>query len=147
MKRWNLHRRWGKHLCPEGTVPDGRDAVRIHFQERPWDLVVAIGYTLVMASVLLLSDIGNLLAILLVLFLPGYVLVAALFPTNEKLDWIERIALSVGLSIAVVPLLGILLNFTLWGIRFAPIVATITLFTVGVGYAAYRRRIQLPPNQ
>src|SRR2546425_209806 len=43
--------------------PSGRDAVRIHFQERPLDLVVAIGYTLVMASGLLLSDIGNLLSL------------------------------------------------------------------------------------
>src|SRR5439155_11679809 len=49
-----------------------------------------------------------------------------------------------GLSIAVVPLLGLLLNFTPWGIRFAPIVATIALFTVGVGYGAYRRRMREP---
>ena len=118
--------------------------MRIHLQERPWDLVVAIGYTLVMASVLLLSDIGNLLAIILVLFLPGYVLVAALFPSNRELDWIERIALSFGLSIAVVPLLGLLLNFTPWGIRFAPIVATIAAFTILIGLAAWWRRMRLP---
>src|SRR5438445_9531565 len=121
--------------------------MRIHFRERPWDLVVAVVYTLVMASVLLVSDVGNLLAILLVLFAPGYVLVAALFPSNRELDWIERIALSFGLSIAVVPLLGLLLNFTPWGIRFAPVVVTITLFSIGVGYAAYWRRMRLPPDQ
>lgn len=134
----------GKPLCQEGTWPAGRDAVRIHFQERPWDLVVAIGYTLIMSTVLLGSDVGNLLAILLVLFVPGYVLVAALFPSNKELDWIERIALSFGLSIAVVPLLGLLLNFTPWGIRFAPIVATIATFTILVGLAAWWRRMRLP---
>src|SRR5207249_10529058 len=88
----------------------------------------------------------------LLLFAPGHVLVAALFPGSidlEKpgIDWIERIALSFGLSIVVVPLLGLLLNFTPFGIRFAPIVATIALFTLGVGYAAMRRRMWLPPNQ
>src|SRR2546425_7106395 len=96
-----------------------------------------------MASGLLLSDIGNLLALLLVLFVPGYILVAALFPSNKELDWIERIALSFGLSIAVVPLLGLLLNFTPWGIRFAPIVATIAAFTILVGLAAWWRRMRL----
>ncbi len=126
--------------------------MRLHFQEKPWDLYAAIGYAVVMSVALLGLNVGNLLAVLLVLFVPGYVLVAALFPgsfTPEKseMDWIERIALSFGLSIAVVPLLGLLLNFTPWGIRFAPIVATITLFTVGVGYAAYWRRMRLPPEQ
>ncbi len=126
--------------------------MRLHFQEKPWDLIVAVGYTAIMAAVLLLLGIGDILAILLVLFVPGYVLVAALFPGataegNPEIDWIERIALSFGLSIAVVPLLGLLLNFTPWGIRFAPIVATITLFTVGVGYAAYWRRMRLPPDR
>src|SRR5438445_1235429 len=126
--------------------------MRLHFREKPLDLCGAVGYTVVMAVVLLALNVGNLLAIFLVLFVPGYVLVAALFPgslTPEKteIDWIERIALSFGLSIAVVPFLGLLLNFTPWGIRFAPIVITIALFTIGVGYAAYWRRMRLTPEQ
>ncbi len=121
--------------------------MRLHFQEKPWDLYAAVGYTVVMAAVLLALNVGNVLAILVVLFVPGYVLVAALFPRNTEIDWIERIALSFGLSIAVVPLLGLLLNFTPWGIRFAPIVATILVFTVGVGYAAYWRRMREPPDR
>src|SRR3989454_7523001 len=99
-----------------------------------------------MASALLASDVGNLLAILLVLFVPGYVVVGALFPSNKELDWIERIALSFGLSIAVVPLLGLLLNFTPWGIRFAPIIATVASFTVLVGLTAWWRRMRLPES-
>ena len=78
---------------------------------------------------------------------PGYVLVAALFPKNTEIDWIERITLSFALSIAVVPLLALLLNFTPWGIRFAPIVVLITAFTIGVGCAAHWRRMRLPPDQ
>lgn len=126
--------------------------MRLHFQETPWDLYAAVGYTVVMAGVLLGLGVGDLLAILLVLFIPGYVLVAALFPGaivegKPEIDWIERIALSFGLSIAVVPLLGLLLNFTPWGIRFVPIVVTIALFTIGVGYAAYWRRMRLPAER
>src|SRR2546427_4718295 len=110
-----------------------------------------MGYTVATSGVVLALNVGNLAAILLVLFIPGYVLVAALFPGTiarvPEIDWVERIALSLGLSVAVVPLLGFLLNFTPFGIRFAPIVATITLFTVGAGYAAYRRRMNLPPER
>src|SRR5207249_6787229 len=89
-----------------------------------------------MSAVLLTMTNGNFLAILLVLFVPGYVLVATLFPKNTEIDWIERITLSCGLSIAVVPLLGFLLNLTPFSLRFVPIVGTIALFSVGEGYTA-----------
>jgi len=121
--------------------------VRIHFQQRPWDLYILIGYTLGMSFVLLVAEVGNFAAILLVLFVPGYAIVAALFPGKREIDWIERIALSVGLSIAVVPLLGLLLNFSPWGIRFAPIVVTIAAFTTPVGLLAFWRRNRLPEDE
>ena len=120
--------------------------MRLHLQEKPWDIVVSVGYTVVMAAVLLGLGVGNFFAILLVLFFPGYTVVASLFPNNE-IDWIERIALSLGLSIAVGPLLGLLLNFTPFGVSFAPNVATIALFTAGMGCAAYWRRMRLPPDR
>ena len=67
-----------------------------------------------------------------VLFLPGYVTVEALFPKGRDLDGIERFALSVGLSLALVPLVGLLLNYTPWGIRLTPIVISLTLLTLGL---------------
>ncbi|MBN1814156.1 MAG: DUF1616 domain-containing protein [Anaerolineae bacterium] len=44
------------------------------------------------------------LGLLFVLFVPGYALQAVLFPRAADLDGPERLALSFGLSIAVVPL-------------------------------------------
>jgi uncharacterized membrane protein len=120
--------------------------MRLQFQEKPWDLYAAVGYTVVMTVVLLALRVGNFLAILLVLFVPGYILVAALFPKKTVIDWIERVALSLGLSFAVVPLFGLLLSLTPWGVRSEPIMGTILVFTIGVGYAAYWRRIREPPS-
>ena len=60
-----------------------------------------------------------ILGIPIVLFIPGYLLVSVLFPgkkTEKGLDVVEKIALSLGVSIAIVPLLGIVLNYTPWGI-------------------------------
>jgi len=120
--------------------------VRFHFQERPWDLYGAVGYSIVIALTLLAVGVGNLAAIFLVLFTPGYALVAALFPSGKEIDWVERVALSVGLSIAVVPLLGLVLNFTPFGIRFPSVVATVVAFTCLLGLVAYFRRMRLPPT-
>ena len=67
-----------------------------------------------------------------VLFLPGYVTVQALFPEGQELDKIERFALTIGLSLAITPLIGLLLNYTPWGIRLDPIVVALSLFTLGL---------------
>ena len=72
--------------------------------------------------------VRNGLGIIFVLFLPGYAFIKALFPktvpiktSSENLDKIERIALSLGMSLALVPIVGLILNYTPWGIRLAPI--------------------------
>ena len=87
------------------------------------------------------------IGLLMVLFVPGYVLIAALFPRAGDLDGIERIALSFGLSIAVVPLIGLGLNYTPWGIRLIPVVISISAFTLLMAAAAYWRRKSLPPEE
>jgi len=56
----------------------------------------------------------------LVLFLPGFSLIKLLSNT-KKFDIVELIALSVGLSLPIVGLIGLLLNYTPWGIRVIPI--------------------------
>ena len=52
------------------------------------------------------------LGFFLMLFLPGYSLIAMLFPRRNDLDEIERIGLSFGLSIAIITLLSLALNYT-----------------------------------
>ena len=87
------------------------------------------------------------LGLLMVLFVPGYTLIAALFPKMKDLDGIERVALSFGLSIAVVPLIGLGLNYTPWGIRLTPVVVSLAIFTLAMAGAAYLRRKSLPEEE
>ena len=63
-----------------------------------------------------------------VLFLPGYTLLAVLFPKKDDLDGTERVALSIGLSICIVVFIGLGLNFTPWGIRLGPILMAMAAF-------------------
>jgi hypothetical protein len=78
-----------------------------------------------------------------VLFIPGYATVELLFPKSGELDEIERLALSVGLSLVLVMLVGFLLNYTPWGIRLVPIVISLTILTVGLAIAAFWRQFAI----
>ncbi len=79
-----------------------------------------------------------------VLFFPGYTLICALFPGKRDLDGIERTALSIGLSLAVVPLIGLALNYTPFGIRLHPTVVSLFLFTLLMSILSTYRRDKLP---
>jgi len=76
-----------------------------------------------------------------VLLLPGYNFIKALFPTRE-LDNIERIALSIGTSLAIVPITGLILNYTPWGIRITPITLSLLALTLTFANAALLREHQ-----
>ena len=210
-----------------------RGIVKLRIPKLPWDLIVTLLYTAVASLTILSFREGAMWAVLLVLFAPGYAIVAALFPSrglsarlrnlaeegerllealgtlgvdrkryrndlafarqaaasgqvteaiavleeaNERLrkqlavraggapgvssealrplerpagaawglDWTERSALSIGLSIAVVSLVGLLLNLTPSGIRLEPLVLVLLLVTVLAGLVALGRRIKLP---
>ena len=75
-----------------------------------------------------------------VLYLPGYTLIQFLFSEKKELDSLERFALSVGLSLAVVPLIGLILNYLPWGIRLAPITVSLSLFVVSFAILAAARK-------
>jgi len=82
-----------------------------------------------------------LLGSIFVLFFPGYSLIKALFPTKE-LDNIERLALSIGMSLALVPITGLLLNYTPWGIRTTPVTLSLLALTIIFATAAILREHQ-----
>jgi len=102
------------------------------------------------------------LGIIFVLWLPGYAFIKALFPqtlpfaralahslgtTEKNLDTIERVALSLGMSIALVPIVGLLLNYTPWGIRLTPIVLSLTTLTLAFATTAIAREYQIRIKQ
>ena len=77
----------------------------------------------------------------LVLFLSGYSLVSALFPRKDELGLLERIALSIGLSICVVVFVGLGLNYTPWGIRLGPVLLALSAFTLVMTAVSAVRRL------
>lgn len=88
-----------------------------------------------------LQPLRLVLGLAYVLFVPGYCLTAALFPRADDIDGIERIGLSLGLSVAWISVLALILDWLPWGLRLWPIVlgelASILLF---MAVALWRRR-------
>lgn len=118
----------------------------------PLDLLFIAGLVL-LTDVLVLVPVfsGSLLrtyiGVFTVLFLPGYALTGALFPAKNDLEGIERAMVSLGLSITVVPTMGLILNYTVWGIREIPILTVISVFTLLMCLIAYYRRSLLPETE
>jgi hypothetical protein len=95
------------------------------------------------------SYLRNVLGIIFVLWLPGYTFTKALFPvrmpirtSTENLETIVRIALSLGMSIALVPIIGLLLYYTPLGLSVTPIVLSLFALTFVFATVAIAREHQ-----
>lgn len=76
-----------------------------------------------------------------VLFLPGYAFTKAIFPA-QSINNIERTMLSVVMSLSLVPITGLLLNYTPWGIRTIPITLSLLSLTMVFATVAILREHQ-----
>ncbi|MCG2880164.1 MAG: DUF1616 domain-containing protein [Vulcanisaeta sp.] len=106
-------------------------------------LVVASVLAVIYAKTAPLIYIRYGLGALMILFMPGYALVETLYPRGDELGPLERLALSIGLSLAVVPLIGLILNYTPWGIRLVPILISTNAFTTALLTTALIRKARL----
>jgi uncharacterized membrane protein len=109
--------------------------------------LLLINLLVVILVILIYFFPSNVLRIILglpfVLFFPGYALMGALYPSKAGIGGIERVALSFGLSFAVVALLGLILNYTPWGIRIESLLYTTALFILIMSVVAWFRRRRL----
>ena len=141
-------------------------------RQLPVDVAGAVGLALVTDLLVLLPDVPSILRFafgaLLLFFLPGYATVAALFPArrpaNARIDadgrWsrqrsirdgtiglAERAALSVGTSVTLLVLAGLVLAASPWGLALSPLVALLTGLVVTGTFVALVRRRRLPADR
>jgi uncharacterized membrane protein len=72
---------------------------------------------------------------------------AVLFPKKDELGGLARIALSIGLSIIIVPLFGLVLNYLSWGVKFLPMMLSLIFFDIVLIFLSWYRRTKLPEEQ
>jgi len=104
--------------------------------------IVAITFFAFFAVLLIPEDyypwiyVRNIFGTIFVLWLPGFTFFKTLFPKKlstlrfKENYGLEQIIFSVGLSLSLVSIVGLLLNFTPWGIRLVPLVLILLILTM-----------------
>jgi uncharacterized membrane protein len=98
-------------------------------------------------SLLLNNVLRVIIGLPLILFSPGYTLISAIFYRKSNLDNKQRITLSFAISIAIVPLIGLVLNATPWGITLYPILISLAIFIIVTSIIAWLRQWNLPDEE
>ena len=146
-----------------------RSRLRRSFRSVALDGALVLGYLIAVSAGLYFfavdGPLRTVLGLPLVLFLPGYVVVAAAFParpnesardtdrstvkllTDGSPGWYERLALSVAISLALLPLFGLLIASTRWGFSTVTVLVSLTGFTAIGMLSAVARRARLPDNR
>jgi hypothetical protein len=86
-----------------------------------------------------LAYVRYVVGTIFVLWLPGYTFLKALFPSKKDLGTVERFALSIGLSLALVPIVGLVLNYTPWGVKQTPMTVGILALSLALATVAIIR--------
>jgi len=147
----------------------------------PLDLVAIILFVVFVDALLFVTstDVASLRAAFVlpvIVFIPGYVLVASLFPRRytgyerwdssgtgndtmassaglqrsfrvRSIDWRARLALSFGLSLSIVPLLGLILGTVTSSLTIEPVLAGLNLFILAATGVAVTRRNRLKKEE
>ncbi len=116
------------------------------------DLIFITFYLLLVSIILNVpsfdaSLIRILLGIVFVIFVPGYSMMAALFPGKYQLSGVDRVTFSFGLSIAVLPTLGLIIEYSPWKLNFLPLFLSLFILTTVSCIVAYSQRKKLPKDE
>jgi hypothetical protein len=135
------------YLAPD--IPAGRYEVADEEKGIALDLIIIHIWIALTVATLMIPALADSLfrfifTIPALIFIPGYCLTAVLLPDNRSASNLRRIALSLGLSVAIVSLVVVLLYFSTWGIQLNPLILFIVILVVLSGPIIQVRRSRLP---
>lgn len=110
-------------------------------------IIIFIILLILLAGIFLIDPARIIIALPFTILLPGYLLTALLYPKADDLKKLYRFVLSMGLSILIVPWIGILQNYLLGGIRLLPMMIVVTLFDLVLIWLSWYRRRKLPEDE
>jgi uncharacterized membrane protein len=123
-----------------GGMPEWEDVMSRQLSRSTWFVVAAIIVVMLAMMVVAPNALWSILSVPLVLFVPGFIVTMILFPWT-RLSIPERLLLSIGLSIALVALGGLILNLTPWGLQASSLWFGLVLgIAVGIAILFFARR-------
>ena len=127
--------------------------MKVEVTKFPIDIILCILLSLIYIPIKLFN-LGILVRIIIglpfILFIPGYLLIFLIFPNNKLTGGLvvfERIAFSFGLSMAIVPLIGISLYYSPFGLHLESVLLTLSCFILLIGLLAFYRWYKTPPDK
>ena len=138
-----------KTLTPQVRTRADRVSRAMYWRDH-WELILFIVIAAIGALAAIFGApvaVRTAFGLPLVLFIPGYALVSALFPSNEGLDGLERIALGFGLSLALIPLIALGIEYSPWRLELIPIVSGLMACTILFSAIASIRRAHVPVDE
>ncbi|MFZ5633028.1 MAG: DUF1616 domain-containing protein [Bacillota bacterium] len=102
--------------------------------------ILALAYAPFVLQKISMPLIQCLIAFLLIFIFPGYILLKMMNTYSSKMSFAEVIALCTGISIVIIELIGIILNYTV-GINHVYYYLAILIFICGLSVAIYKKRI------
>ncbi len=129
------------------TLPDGMSFFEYlrNVENTAWFYLITLGVILTLSFVLMLPSslmtdtFKFIVSLFFIIFFPGYAMLENLFPRRSDLQFIERLVLSVGLSIALVPAVGFILNYS-FGISPKTAVISLSIVTLVLSVLALIRK-------
>ena len=126
----------------------------------PTDLIITIVFSILSVVIALFLPDGSILRIIfgvpMLLFFPGYALVSVMWPgkfqpmtgpegsdtTRKGIDNMERVVFSIGLSLVLIPIIGLILNYVS-SITLVPILVSLLIITLFCSFLAIYLRKSL----
>lgn len=127
------------------------------------DLLVVLGWTSFALAALLSGlppgKLRTVVALPLVVLFPGYALLAFLYPerpgstagsegdVGTGITGVERLALSVVASLAMVPMIAFAVNYSSYSLRLRPLAVAVGVVTIGLTVSAIASRLGQPADR
>lgn len=117
--------------------------MRIKLQAGLLPLNISVVLLILVITFVPSTPLRIILGLPFLLFFPGYVLITALFPRKNQLGPVERVAFTLGFSVAIVSLTGLILNYTPWGIGLYPTLVSVSAFIAGMSLVTWYQQRRL----
>jgi uncharacterized membrane protein len=126
------------------TSPGDAPFFQVYFDLALILVVIAAAVIVFFVPVADIAPARLIAGLALIFFIPGYAVLAVIFPLKADITHVERVGFSLVLSIIIVGGMSFLASYTPLGLRAAPVVAVVSILVLVITVSAYVRRRSLP---
>lgn len=106
------------------------------------DLLIVLTAISLLIHALNKTLVVDVLGAFFIALIPGYLIMKILFPKKEDVERLELLGLGIGLSLVITSTIGLILNYTIFGINLKAITASLVILSVFLVAAAHIRRMK-----